>query len=195
MHFNSISVSAAPSASTAISVASSASAALAPTGPAAAISVMTPAAAGLPMELGKAAVLPELASASPPKPASPPPPSATSTRDALVEASNNLLKHIPGEASGFYLLAVDSIKEPSLGNLGLIFALAFVLLVVVRWLAKASAAIMITTILAFALWMLIFDKGFLHVILPSLLPAPMGLIVAVFYSMLITLLASAGKIR
>lgn len=121
----------------------------------------------------------------------PPPP----TSGALVEASQNLLKHIPGEASGFYLLAVDSIKDPSLGNLGVIFSLAFVLLVVVRWLAKASPGIMITTILAFVLWMLIFDKGFLHVVWPNLLPAPMGLIVAVFYSTLVTFLASAGKIR
>jgi hypothetical protein len=90
---------------------------------------------------------------------------------------------------------VDSIKDPSLGNLGLIFFLAFVLLVVVRWLAKASWGIMITTILAFIIWMMIFDKGFLHAILPNLLPAPLGLIVAVFYSTLITLLASAGKIK
>jgi hypothetical protein len=123
------------------------------------------------------------------------PPATTTGRDAFVEASQNLLKHIPGEASGFYLLAVDSIKDPSFGNLGVIFSLSFVLLVVVRWLAKASSGIMITTILAFFLWMLIFDKGFLHAVWPNLLPAPMGLIVAVFYSMLVTLLASAGKIR
>lgn len=129
-------------------------------------------------------------------PATPSPQSTlASRRDAIVEVSENLLKHIPGEASGFYLLAVDSIKSPSLVNLGVIFTLAFVLLIVVRWLAKASLGIMITTVLAFVIWMLIFDKGFLHVIWPNLLPAPMGLIVAVFYSMLITLLASAGKIR
>lgn len=146
-------------------------------------------------ETAETATVPKGATTStlPPAPLTSPAPAGT--RDALLEASQNLLKHIPGEASGFYLLAVDSIKEPSLGNLGLIFTLAFVLLVVVRWLAKASWGIMITTILAFALWMLIFDKGFLHVLLPNLLPAPMGLIVAVFYSMLITLLASAGKIR
>lgn len=124
-----------------------------------------------------------------------PQPTLASRRDAIVEVSENLLKHIPGEASGFYLLAVDSIKNPSLVNLGVIFTLAFVLLVVVRWLAKASLGIMITTVVAFVIWMFIFDKGFLHVIWPNLLPAPMGLIVAVFYSMLVTLLASAGKIR
>lgn len=127
--------------------------------------------------------------------AAPPPAPPPNGHNAFVDISQNLLKHIPGEASGFYLLAVDSIKDPSTRDLGVIFALAFVLLVVVRWLAKASWGIQVTTILAFVLWMMIFDKGFLHVVLPNLLPPPMGLIVAVFYSMLITLLASAGKIK
>lgn len=128
-------------------------------------------------------------------PAPTPGPPPAQGRQALVEASQNLLKHIPGEASGFYLLAADSIDKPRLGTLALIFVLAIVLLVTVRWLANASRGIMVTTILAFLLWMLIFDKGFLHVAFPYLLPPPLGLIVAVFYSMLITLLASAGKIR
>lgn len=138
-----------------------------------------------------------LPSAAAPRPALPgavPTPPAEAGK-ALVEASQNLLKHIPGEASGFYLLAVESIIRPTLGQLAMVFGLSFVLLVVVRWLADASRGIMITTILAFLLWMLILDKGFLHVAFPGLLPAPFGLIVAVFYSTLITLLASAGKIR
>jgi hypothetical protein len=117
------------------------------------------------------------------------------TRQGLVDVSQNLLKHVPGEASGFYLLAVSALAAPSLRDLGLIFALSLVLLIVVRWLAQASWGIMLTTIGAFVLWMLIFDKGFLHVAFPDLLPGPLGLIVALFYSTLITLLASAGKIR
>jgi hypothetical protein len=116
-------------------------------------------------------------------------------RDALADVTKNLLKHIPGEASGFYLLAADSLDNPTLGNLGVIFTCAFVLLVLVRWLAKASWGVMVTTILAFVIWMLIFDKGFLHFMWPDLLPAPMGLIVAMFYSTAVTILASAGKIK
>jgi hypothetical protein len=115
--------------------------------------------------------------------------------DALAEASQNLLKHIPGEASGFYLLAVDSITKPSLRTLGLIFVLALVLLVLVRWVAKASWAVLISTVIAFGLWMLILDQGFLHAAFPSLLPPPLGFIVAVFYSSVITILSSAGYIR
>ena len=109
--------------------------------------------------------------------------------------SENLLKHIPGEASGFYLLAVASFTKPSVAILGIIFFLAFVLLIVVRVCARASKGIIVTTIIAFLLWMLIFDNGFLHVLTPNLLPSPLGLVIAMFYSVLITILASAGKIR
>jgi hypothetical protein len=54
---------------------------------------------------------------------------------------------------------------------------------------------MLTTILAFLVWMLVLKNGFLHMPLPNLLPDPLGLILAVFYSTLITVLAGAGKIR
>jgi hypothetical protein len=117
------------------------------------------------------------------------------TKQVVAGVSENLLKHIPGEASGFYLLAVSSLTQPTLSNLGLIFFLSLVLLLVVRWLAAAGWGMMLTSLGAFALWMLIIDKGFLHAIWPNLLQAPMGLIVAGFYSTLITILASAGKIR
>lgn len=139
-----------------------------------------------PADIGAAAEAP-----APPQQAA----AAPAGQQLLVEGSKNLLKHIPGEASGFYLIAVDSIHDPGLGTLTLIFVLAFVLLVVVRWLAGASRGIMVTTIIAFALWMFILDKGLLHVAFPSFLPDPLGLIVAVFYSTLITILASAGRIR
>ncbi|RMG63202.1 MAG: hypothetical protein D6715_11530 [Calditrichaeota bacterium] len=116
-------------------------------------------------------------------------------RQALVESAQNLLKHIPGEASGFYLMAVDSFDNPSLGTLAVLFILGFILLVAVRWAAGASRWIMATTIGAYLIWMLVLDKGFLHAAFPNLLPDPMGLIVAVFYSTLIATLAGAGKIR
>ena len=123
-----------------------------------------------------------------------PPEKGGGPRQGVAGVTENLLKHIPGEASGFYLLASSSLTDVTTGRLGLIFALSLILLVVVRWLALASWGIMLTSIGAFALWMLIFDKGYLHAIFPDVLPSPLGLIVASFYSALITLLASAGKI-
>jgi hypothetical protein len=127
--------------------------------------------------------------------AGPPPEAPATGRQALVETAQNLLKHIPGEASGFYLMAINAIDRPSLGVAGLICGLAFILLVAVRWSAQASCGIMWTTIGAFVLWMLVLDKGLLNLAFPHLLPDPLGLILALFYSTLITILANAGIIR
>lgn len=123
------------------------------------------------------------------------PATASNRRGALLTSAENLLSHIPGEASGFYLMATDAFDNPGRGILLFLFVLSFILLVVVRWVAGASKGIMLTTIGAFIIWMAVFDKGFLHILFPSLLPDPLGLIIAAFYSALITILASAGKIR
>jgi hypothetical protein len=110
----------------------------------------------------------------------------------------NLLVHIPGEASGFYLMALDLIKDTQgkIVPLHSIYlgAMAFVLLVVVRWLAGASWGVHLTTIGAFLLWMAVLDNGFLH-LNGWHFPGQFGLVVALFYSTLITLLGSAGKIK
>lgn len=130
-----------------------------------------------------------------PASAAPEPGAPAAGTQALVEASQNLLKHIPGEASGFYLMAADAIAEPSKKTLGLLFVLALILLIVVRVAAGASRGIMVTTVLAFVIWMFSFDRGFLNVAFPTLLPDPLGLIIAVFYTTLVTVLASTGKIK
>jgi hypothetical protein len=116
-------------------------------------------------------------------------------RQALTEGAKDLLKHIPGEATGFYLLAAGALTSPEVSTLAVIFVLALVLLVVVRWAAGASPAVMATTIGAFLIWMFVIDQGVFHVAFPALLPVPMGLILALFYSGLITALAGAGKIQ
>jgi hypothetical protein len=118
----------------------------------------------------------------------------TVSQDVEV-AANNLLFQIPGEASGFYLMAVDALPEPSIGSLWLLFFMALILLVMVRVLSKASNGIMATTLGAFIIWMLVLDKGVLHVMFPDLLPSPLGMILAIFYSMVVTILASFGKIK
>lgn len=129
------------------------------------------------------------------EPGAPAAAAASSARPARVEAAQNLLKHIPGEASGFYLMAVDTLTNPSLGILLAIFVCALVLLVLVRWLAGASIAITLTTVGAFVIWMAVLDKGLLQAAFPTLLPDPFGLLLAIFYSTVITLLAGAGKLR
>jgi hypothetical protein len=48
---------------------------------------------------------------------------------------------------------------------------------------------------AFLIWMFVLDQGIFHVLMPNLLPDPLGFVVALFYSALITLLASKGIIQ
>ncbi len=113
----------------------------------------------------------------------------------VSEISKNLLKHIPGEASGFYLIAAGSFQDPGIGTLGALFAMSLFIVLLVRILAKASIGIIATTVGAFLIWMLVIDNGFLAQVLPDVLPDPWGLILALFYSIVITALASAGKLR
>ena len=113
----------------------------------------------------------------------------------LAETSKNLLKHIPGEASGFYLISAGAFDDPSSTTLGILAAMSLAILILVRVLAKASRGILVTSVLAFFLWMLVIDNGFLAEAFPDLLQDPWGLILASFYSVVVTLLASAGKIK
>ena len=151
---------------------------------------LRPLAAGDDLAAAQAAHFPQPAAQPAAPPASPP-----TVANTLQGTSENLLKHIPGEATGFYVLAVSSVDNPTTGTMGIIFGCSLVLLVVARWVAKASWIMILTTLIAFFLWMQIYDKGFLNVLAPGLLPNPLGLILAGFYSALIALLANAGKIK
>lgn len=113
----------------------------------------------------------------------------------IEKASSNLLAHIPGEASGFYLLSAQSFDQPSIGNLGVLCVLSSVLLLAVRWCANASIAVIATSLIAFALWMFVLEQGFFRALIPDLLPDPLGLIVASFFSAIVTVLATAGKLK
>jgi hypothetical protein len=114
----------------------------------------------------------------------------------------NLLAHIPAEASGFYLMAIGLITkqqygaslEPNHGQALLLGGMALVILVLVRWLAHASVAVHVTTIGAFAIWMSVIENGFLH-LNGIAMPSGLGFVFALFYSTVITLLANAGKLK
>ena len=119
--------------------------------------------------------------------------------NSLAESSKNLLKHIPGEASGFYLIAAGAFEEPGVIALGVLFSLSMIILVLVRKIANASKWIYATTVGAFIIWMFVIDGGFLAELVKIKFPmfevGPWGLIVAMFYSIVVTLAANAGKIR
>lgn len=119
----------------------------------------------------------------------------------IAKIAQNLLVHIPGEASGFYLMAMGAVKHEVEGSEGaaqgyaLLFGiLSLVLLILVRWLASASRAVMVTSIIALLLWMAILDMGVLRLYHLGI-PGAAGAMVAAFYSTAVTLLASAGKLK
>ena len=108
------------------------------------------------------------------------------------EISKNLMKHMPGEATGFYLVAASFFEAPGAVALGVLFVMALALLILVRVLAEASVWIIVSSVIAFLIWMLVIENGFLAEVLP--VPAPWGAILAMFYSAVVTLLASKGII-
>ena len=120
---------------------------------------------------------------------------ATPPPGGVAETSKNLLKHIPGEATGFYLISVAAFEKPSDWTLAALFLMSLIILLLVRVLAKASLAVIITTVLAFLLWMFVIDNGFLAQMFPNALPDPWGMILASFYSVVVTLLAGAGYLK
>jgi hypothetical protein len=130
-----------------------------------------------------------------PDPTANPPANAGADAEPLKKSAQNLLLHIPGEASGLYLMAADAFEKPTSGTIIFIAISALIILILVRWLAGASRAVMMTSIAAFLIWMFVLDKGAFHILFPALLPNPLGLIIAVVYSTIITLLANAGKIK
>lgn len=122
-------------------------------------------------------------------------PASADAKDKLQKSAQNLLVHIPGEASGLYLMAVDAFDKPSSAIIIFIATMALIILIVVRWAAGVSRGAMITSVLAFLIWMFVLDKGVFQMLFPSLLPNPLGLIIAVVYSTIITTLANAGIIK
>ena len=123
---------------------------------------------------------------------------ADQQRNPATEIAKNLLKHIPGEAAGFYTLGVSMFEDSAKGplSLGILFALSLILLLIVRITAKASISILITSIAAFLIWMYVIDEGFLKLILEDWgIAAPWGAVVAAFFTAVVTVLASSGKIK
>ena len=123
------------------------------------------------------------------------PVASPSREEAVSTIVENLLKHIPIEASGFYMTSLKFLRNLELPSLAVIAILALILLVVVRWAAGASRAVMYSTIGAFVLWMLVLDQGVLHQAFPALVSNGMDAVLALFYSGIITALASTGKIK
>lgn len=115
----------------------------------------------------------------------------------------NLLTHVPGEASGFYLLGLEMMRPAPPDRfdpfeLGVLFVLALALLVLVRKLAGASTVLIVTSAIAFGLWMTVFKDGFFYQALNrafGLEDVRLLLVISAFFTGAVTALANAGKIK
>jgi hypothetical protein len=107
----------------------------------------------------------------------------------LKNAAQNLLVHIPGEASGFYLMVANATETMSTGNALLYAALALAILFAARWVADSTWPVMLTSAVAFFIWMAVLEDGALSVAGYGL-PGVPGLAIAAGYSILVAIIAT-----
>lgn len=123
------------------------------------------------------------------------PPSSTGT---IV---NNLLTHVPTEAVAFVTTVsplLNSGEPKDQFRTWLITIGALAVSVVVRWLNHASVAVWCTTIVAFVLWMSLVPSSALHLLWPQVSGPDVQIdiaIVTALFSVVVTALASAGKLK
>jgi hypothetical protein len=78
----------------------------------------------------------------------------------LKKAIQNLLNHIPGEAATVYLAGLDVLgDDASLLALTLMAVGGLAVLLLVRFLAKASHAVKVTSAIAFVIWVYAIGGG------------------------------------
>ncbi|MCS7179527.1 MAG: hypothetical protein RML46_06360 [Anaerolineae bacterium] len=110
-------------------------------------------------------------------------------------AVQNLLTHLPAEATGLYLAGLDAVgRDAHAGVLILVALVSMGVLLLVRYLAKASRANIITSVIAFVIWVYALGYGpFQAFGLPPVRGFGAFLIIA--YSTIVTILSSRGIIR
>jgi hypothetical protein len=114
---------------------------------------------------------------------------------------NNILTQVPTEAVALVTALSPLVNSGKHNDPVVIWTIslgALALSVLVRWLNHASAAIWITTIPAFCLWMCLLPSSAVHLIWPSVLNAAVQIdiaVIAAVYSAIVATLASAGKIK
>ena len=124
-----------------------------------------------------------------------PTPSSNQKGSDIETSANNLLAHIPGEASGFYLMAVGALSNPSMQVMWLLFVLSLGLTLLLKWAQKSSPKVIGSTMIAFLIWMTAMDQGVFRTAFPDFFSPPIGLIIAAFYSIVVTALANTGFLK
>lgn len=112
---------------------------------------------------------------------------------ATVETSiSNLLTHLPAEATALYIAGLSVVEKTPLA-LTIVAGVSLIFLLVIRILAKAKPAVLVTSSVAFVIWVYALGDGPFQAWGLDL-PMGLGAFLVIAYSTLITILANAGLI-
>ncbi len=116
-------------------------------------------------------------------------------KDAARDAVKNLLSHLPGEATGLYIAGLDALgKNATTAPLVIVAVVSLGVLVLVRYLARASISVTIASMITFVIWVYALGNGpFQSLGLP--LVQGIGAFLVISYSTILTILASSGVIK
>ncbi len=115
-----------------------------------------------------------------------------SNKDTTLQ---NLVNHMPAEATALYIAGLDAVGNDATPLALIIVAVvALPVLLLVRILAKASTAVMISSIIAFIIWVYALGNGPFQALNLSFTPG-IGAFLVIVYSTIITILANKGIIK
>ena len=115
-------------------------------------------------------------------------------QDTTQKAIQNLLNHLPAEATGLYLAGLNAVgDEAGTAAVVAVAVVSLAVLLLVRWLAKASTNVIIASVLGFVIWVYAIGNGPFQAFGVELVQG-LGTFAIIAYSTIITILATAGKI-
>jgi hypothetical protein len=123
-------------------------------------------------------------------------PKVERTRQQNLEKSiQNLLNHLPPDATALYLAGINLFEESTSAlNLIIVALVSLAFLLIIRILAKASKTLIIISVISFIIWVYAIGNGPFQA-LGLDLPRRLGTFFVIVYSALITVLANYGIIK
>jgi hypothetical protein len=116
------------------------------------------------------------------------------TKTNVDTSIENLAKHLPGEATAVYLAGLDAVgKNAPVANLIIIAVVALGIMLLIRYLYKSSPAVIITSTIAFVIWVYALGNGPFQALGLNLAQG-MGAFLVIAYSTIITILADRGML-
>ena len=110
--------------------------------------------------------------------------------DAAARAFENLLAHIPAEASTLYVAGLDAIgPDASVGTVTVVAVVSLVVLLLVRILFHAERWVLITSVVAFVLWVYALGHGPFQAI-GLALPQGLGAFFILAFHAIVTIIAT-----